>query len=292
MVDKILYEFIKDCGYQRALDMFENISSGKKLRSKLILKIAGENQISLKLCAVIELIHLASLLHDDVIDDSTIRRGKPSINALFGSKNAIMLGDILYSKGFYEIVSLNPQIAKIISKAVLDLSIGEMMDVDLGSKFSPNLDEYLKMIELKTAVLIEAAARSSAIIAKLDESAYSIYGKNLGLAFQIVDDILDIVSDENKLGKPAFNDYKEGKTTLPYILLYNALNADEKEILKGLWGKDLDDGQIRWIKDKFSEFNIVEKSKEFAKELGYKAISSVSDESLREIVSSMIDREF
>ncbi|TWO17795.1 polyprenyl synthetase family protein [Campylobacter lanienae] len=292
MVDKILYEFIKDCGYQRALDMFENISGGKKLRSKLILKIAGENQISLKLCAVIELIHLASLLHDDVIDDSTIRRGKPSINALFGSKNAIMLGDILYSKGFYEIVSLNPQIAKIISKAVLDLSIGEMMDVDLGSKFSPNLDEYLKMIELKTAVLIEAAARSAAIIAKLDEGAYSIYGKNLGLAFQIVDDILDIVSDENKLGKPAFNDYKEGKTTLPYILLYNALNADEKEILKGLWGKDLDDGQIRWIKDKFSEFNIVEKSKEFAKELGYKAISSVSDESLREIVSSMIDREF
>lgn len=292
MVDKILYEFIKDCGYQRALDMFENISSGKKLRSKLILKIAGENQISLKLCAVIELIHLASLLHDDVIDDSTIRRGKPSINALFGSKNAIMLGDILYSKGFYEIVSLNPQIAKIISKAVLDLSIGEMMDVDLGSKFSPNLDEYLKMIELKTAVLIEAAARSAAIIAKLDESAYSIYGKNLGLAFQIVDDILDIVSDENKLGKPAFNDYKEGKTTLPYILLYNALNADDKEILKGLWGKDLDDGQIRWIKDKFSEFNIVEKSKEFAKELGYKAISSVSDDSLREIVSSMIDREF
>lgn len=292
MVDKILYEFIKDCGYQRALDMFENISSGKKLRSKLILKIAGENQISLKLCAVIELIHLASLLHDDVIDDSTIRRGKPSINALFGSKNAIMLGDILYSKGFYEIVSLNPQIAKIISKAVLDLSIGEMMDVDLGSKFSPNLDEYLKMIELKTAVLIEAAARSAAIIAKLDESAYSIYGKNLGLAFQIVDDILDIVSDENKLGKPAFNDYKEGKTTLPYILLYNALSADNKEILKGLWGKDLDDKEIRWIKDKFSEFNIVEKSKEFAKELGYKAISSVSDENLREIVSSMIDREF
>ena len=292
MVAKILYEFIKDCGYQRALDMFENISSGKKLRSKLILKIAGENQISLKLCAVIELIHLASLLHDDVIDDSTIRRGKPSINALFGSKNAIMLGDILYSKGFYEIVSLNPQIAKIISKAVLDLSIGEMMDVDLGSKFSPNLDEYLKMIELKTAVLIEAAAMSAAIIAKLDDISYGIYSKNLGLAFQIVDDILDIVSDENKLGKPAFNDYKEGKTTLPYILLYNTLSTDDKEILKGLWGKDLDDKEIRWIKDKFSEFNIVEKSKEFAKELGYKAISSVSDESLREIVSSMIDREF
>ncbi|ARR00905.1 polyprenyl synthetase family protein [Campylobacter porcelli] len=292
MVDKILYEFVKECGYEKALDMFKNISSGKKLRSKLILKIAGENEISLRLCAVIELIHLASLLHDDVIDDSTIRRGKPSINALFGSKNSIMLGDILYSKGFYEIVNLDPQIAKIISKAVLDLSIGEMMDVDLGSRFNPNLDEYLKMIELKTAVLIEAAARSAAILAKLDDEAYAVYGKNLGLAFQIVDDILDIISDENRLGKPAFNDYKEGKTTLPYIFLYNALNLDDKEILKSLWGKELDENQTRWIKDKFDEFDIVKKSKIFAKELGNKAISAVSNHSLQEIVSSMIDREF
>ncbi|MEE3704937.1 polyprenyl synthetase family protein [Campylobacter sp. CX2-8023-23] len=292
MVDKILYEFVKECGYEKALDMFKNISSGKKLRSKLILKIAGENEISLRLCAVIELIHLASLLHDDVIDDSTIRRGKPSINALYGSKNSIMLGDILYSKGYYEIVNLDPQIAKIISKAVLDLSIGEMMDVDLGSRFNPNLDEYLKMIELKTAVLIEAAARSAAILAKLDDEAYAVYGKNLGLAFQIVDDILDIISDENRLGKPAFNDYKEGKTTLPYIFLYNALNLDDKEILKSLWGKELDENQTRWIKDKFDEFDIVKKSKIFAKELGNKAISAVSNHSLQEIVSSMIDREF
>lgn len=292
MVDKILYEFVKECGYEKALDMFKNISSGKKLRSKLILKIAGENEISLRLCAVIELIHLASLLHDDVIDDSTIRRGKPSINALFGSKNSIMLGDILYSKGFYEIVNLDPQIAKIISKAVLDLSIGEMMDVDLGSRFNPNLDEYLKMIELKTAVLIEAAARSAAILAKLDDESYAVYGKNLGLAFQIVDDILDIISDENRLGKPALNDYKEGKTTLPYILLYNALNIDDKEVLKSLWNKELDDTQTRWIKDKFDEFDIVKKSKIFAKELGNKAISAVSNQSLQEIVSSMIDREF
>ena len=292
MVDKILYEFVKECGYEKALDMFKNISSGKKLRSKLILKIAGENEISLRLCAVIELIHLASLLHDDVIDDSTIRRGKPSINALYGSKNSIMLGDILYSKGYYEIVNLDPQIAKIISKAVLDLSIGEMMDVDLGSRFNPNLDEYLKMIELKTAVLIEAAARSAAILAKLDDEAYAVYGKNLGLAFQIVDDILDIISDENRLGKPAFNDYKEGKTTLPYIFLYNALNLDDKEVLKSLWGKELDENQTKWIKGKFDEFNIVHKCKEFAKELGNKAISAVSNHSLQEIVSSMIDREF
>ena len=292
MVDKILYEFVKECGYNRALEMFNNISSGKKLRSKLILKIAGQNETSLRLCAVIELIHLASLLHDDVIDDSTIRRGKPSINALFGSKNSIMLGDILYSKGYYEIVSLDPQIAKIISKAVLDLSIGEMMDVDMGSKFSPNLDEYLKMIELKTAVLIEASAKSAAIIAGIDSDSYANYGKNLGLAFQIVDDILDISADETTLGKPAFSDYKEGKTTLPYIFLYNALNLDDKKILKSLWGKELDKSEIKWIKDKFDEFDIIQKCKEFAKDLGAKAIASVSDEELKDIVASMIDREF
>lgn len=292
MVDKILYEFVKECGYNRALEMFNNISSGKKLRSKLILKIAGQNKTSLRLCAVIELIHLASLLHDDVIDDSTIRRGKPSINALFGSKNSIMLGDILYSKGYYEIVSLDPQIAKIISKAVLDLSIGEMMDVDMGSKFSPNLDEYLKMIELKTAVLIEASAKSAAIIAGIDSDSYANYGRNLGLAFQIVDDILDISADVATLGKPAFSDYKEGKTTLPYIFLYNALNLDDKEILKSLWGKELDKSEIKWIKDKFDEFDIIQKCKEFAKDLGAKAIASVSDEELKDIVASMIDREF
>lgn len=292
MVDKILYELVKDCGYDRALEMFENISSGKKLRSKLILKIAGENDTTLKLCAVIELIHLASLLHDDVIDDSTIRRGRPSINALFGSKNSIMLGDILYSKGYYEIVNLDPQIAKIVSKAVLDLSIGEMMDVDMGTQFSPNLDEYLKMIELKTAVLIEASAKSASIIAGLDSDAYANYGKNLGLAFQIVDDILDISADSAVLGKPAFSDFKEGKTTLPYILLYQALNLDDKEILKSLWGRELEAKESDWIRAKFKQFNIIQKCKEFAKDLGAKAIGSISDEGLKEIVSSMIDREF
>ena len=292
MVDKILYELVKDCGYDRVLEMFENISSGKKLRSKLILKIAGENDTTLKLCAVIELIHLASLLHDDVIDDSTIRRGRPSINALFGSKNSIMLGDILYSKGYYEIVNLDPQIAKIVSKAVLDLSIGEMMDVDMGSQFSPNLDEYLKMIELKTAVLIEASAKSASIIAGLDSDAYANYGKNLGLAFQIVDDILDISADSAVLGKPAFSDFKEGKTTLPYILLYQTLNLDDKEILKSLWGRELEAKESDWIRAKFKQFNIIQKCKEFAKDLGAKAIGSISDEGLKEIVSSMIDREF
>ena len=93
-------------------------------------------------------------------------------------------------------------------------------------------------------------------------------------------------------GCGAFSDYKEGKTTLPYIFLYNALNLDDKKILKSLWGKELDKSEIKWIKDKFDEFDIIQKCKEFAKDLGAKAIASVSDEELKDIVASMIDREF
>ena len=102
-IDLIMKNFIAELGYEPANAMFALINSGKKLRSKLLLKIAGESEQSLKICAIIELIHLASLLHDDVIDDANTRRGSPSINASFGTKNAVMLGDILYSKGFYEL---------------------------------------------------------------------------------------------------------------------------------------------------------------------------------------------
>jgi len=129
-------KFISELGYKEAFEMFLKISSGKKLRSKLLLKIAGESEISLKLCAIIELIHLASLLHDDVIDEANIRRGNPSINALFGSKNSVMLGDILYSKAYFELTKFDPSIAAVISDAVSKLSIGEMMDVKMAEKRS------------------------------------------------------------------------------------------------------------------------------------------------------------
>ncbi|RAZ61669.1 polyprenyl synthetase family protein [Campylobacter hyointestinalis] len=291
-IDNIMNEFVTSLGFDQALNMFSNINPGKKLRSKLILKIAGESEASLKLCAVIEIIHLASLLHDDVIDSSDVRRGSPSINALFGTKNAIMLGDILYSKGFNEIVKFDTKIADIVSEAVCKLSIGEMMDTLLGDKFNTDKEKYLKMIYLKTAVLIEASARSAAVLAGLDEQKYAIYGKNLGLAFQIVDDILDITQDSLKLGKPAMNDYKEGKTTLPYIFLYDKLLPYDKEKLTSLFKKELNSDDIAWIKDKFNEFDIINLSINYAKDLGNKATSAVDNSELKNIVTSMIDRDF
>ncbi|NLY04243.1 MAG: polyprenyl synthetase family protein [Campylobacter sp.] len=294
-IDQIMADMIGEFDYSLASDMFASISSGKKLRSKLILNIAQANDETLKLCAVIELIHAASLLHDDVIDESDIRRGKASFNATYGSKNAIMIGDILYSKGYYELTKFNPFIAAEISKAVSYLSIGELMDVELSANFNTDKDRYITMIYNKTAVLIEASAKCGAFLAKFDTDKFGKYGKNLGLAFQIVDDLLDITSDTQTLGKPALSDFRDGKTTLPYIYLYENLEACDKEILKSYFKKDLNEDEISWIKNKFKEFNIIEKSLQEAKEiasLGIKAIGEYENEGLINVMKNMVDREF
>jgi len=185
------------------------------------------------------MIHAASLLHDDVIDNATQRRGVKSINAIFGDKSAIMVGDILYSKAFYELVDFDRDIAKSISNAVVLLSIGERKDVYLSEKFNPDIELYKEMIYQKTAVLIESASEVAAILAGKDREIYKRYGRNLGVAFQMIDDILDIISDSKTLGKPALSDFKEGKTTLPYIYLYNELDSKGKEKLSTTGERDL-----------------------------------------------------
>ncbi len=178
--------------------MLSNVKSGKKLRSKLLLTIADESEIAFKICAAIELIHLASLLHDDIIDESELRRGARSVNAELVQKCSYV-GRYFVFKSLYELSKMDARFASIISDAVVKLAIGELMDVDLGEKFNINKEAYLKMIYNKTAVLIEASARCGAILAGLYEKDFAEYGKNLGLAFQMIDDILDIKSDEKIL---------------------------------------------------------------------------------------------
>lgn len=294
-IDLYMHNFLSELSYEPIMDMTSGLKGGKKLRSKLLLKISGENQVSYKICAIIELIHNASLLHDDVIDEANLRRGAKSINAQFGAKNAIMLGDILYSKAFYELSLIDSKLAQIISNAVVKLSIGELMDVNLSQNFNTNQQAYLQMIYNKTAVLIEASARCGAILANLNEDDFAQYGKNLGLAFQIVDDILDITGDEKTLGKPAMSDFKEGKTTLAYMYLYEKLNNDEKEILKSYYKKELDQKEISWIKHKMQEYQILNlvniELKNYANN-ALKAIEKYKMKDLEEIITSMIERDF
>ncbi|EAJ0335172.1 polyprenyl synthetase family protein [Campylobacter lari] len=294
-IDQYMHEFLSELNYEPILTMSSKLQGGKKLRSKLLLKIAGESDISYKICAIIELIHAASLLHDDVIDEAKLRRGVKSINAQFGAKNAIMLGDILYSKAFYELSLIDLKLAKIISNAVVMLSVGELMDVNLSETFNTDKNAYLQMIYNKTAILIEASARCGAILANLNEDDFAEYGKNLGLAFQIVDDILDIKGDEQTLGKPAMNDFKEGKTTLTYMYLYEKLNPQDQEILKSYYKKDLNIDELAWIKNKMQEheiFNQVSQELNTYANNALKAIKKYNIKDLEDIIKSMIEREF
>lgn len=287
-------KFLEFCEYEKVLVLLEQLSTGKMLRTKLILKIAGVNEESIKLCAIVEMIHAASLLHDDVIDEASTRRGKPSINALYDNKTSIMFGDILYSRAFSELSQMDKKIAYHISNAVTKLSIGEMMDVDLTQSFNSSYDKYLQMIYNKTASLIEASARSAAILATLDDEKYALYGKNLGLAFQMVDDILDITQDSQTLGKPSMFDFVEGKVTIPYLYLYARI--EDKEYLKSLYKKNLNPEESFFIKEQFLKTKALEDAIKEAKSIGEEAIKSIENEKnskdLIDIMKAMIERDF
>ncbi|MGA1939623.1 polyprenyl synthetase family protein [Arcobacter sp. YIC-310] len=286
--------FVKECNDKKSLELLDKLATGKMLRSKLVLKIAGVSEQSVKLCAVIEMIHAASLLHDDVIDEADTRRGQPSVNALYDNKTSIMFGDILYSKAFTELTTMPYEIAHTVSSAVTLLSIGEMLDVDLTNSFNTSYEKYNDMIYKKTASLIEASAKSAAILAGLSKEKYALYGKNLGLAFQMIDDILDITQDSTTLGKPAMLDFVEGKVTIPYLLLHERL--EDKAKLESLYKKELTSEESSWIKQMMNETNALEDSIKLAKKLGNEAIEAVKDEPNSEtlifIMKAMIEREF
>jgi len=294
-VERRIEQYIQDLNDKDIIDIVSKIPAGKRLRARLMLEIAGSSKAVIDSAAIVEMIHAASLLHDDVIDDAYTRRGVESINALYGNKSAIMVGDVLYSKAFYELVDIDKFVARVISKAVVELSIGERKDVYLGENFNSDATIYKEMIYQKTAALIEAAAEAAAILAGKDRKIYRTYGRNLGIAFQMIDDILDIISDSKTLGKPALNDFKEGKTTLPYIYLYEALDAKDKDILKSMHKKSLKEEEQNWILSKFKEYNIIEKSKQEAFELINEAIElmkQAGEKGLEAIAIKMVDRSF
>lgn len=298
MLDKVelhMRSYIESIGDSKSLELFDKVPKGKRLRAKLILKIANQSDEAIKLASIVELIHAASLLHDDVIDEADTRRGVLSINHQFGNLTAIMLGDILYSKGFEMLTHLPIEVARVVSSAVTKLSVGELLDVELAKKFNDDLEIYFDMIYKKTASLIEACAISGAILSGRDIEKYATYGRNLGIAFQVIDDVLDITSSSEILGKPALNDFKEGKTTLPYIYMYQQLNEKDKIKLQSLFAKELSKEESEWILNKMNETNAIKESIKYAKKLGIEALESIKDENLPElekIINDMIEREF
>jgi len=271
---------------------YKDIQKGKGIRGKLITIINPNAQ---KLAAVVESIHLASLLHDDVIDEADMRRGVASINAKYGDHTAVMLGDIVYSRAFYELIDFGKEIAKIVSNAVYLLSQGELEDVKLSNSINLDKEKYMQMIYKKTASLIEAACSAAAVSAGFDKEKFALYGKNIGIAFQIIDDLLDITQDEKTLGKPSMHDYYEGKTTLPYIYLFEKLSENDKEKLMKLYRKKLEKNEKEWIRNKMDEFGIIKICYTEAKELIEKAKNAIKEyniPALEIIADKVVDRKF
>ena len=213
---------------------------GKRLRPALVLLSSGLfgniNTQHHQLAAIIEFIHTATLLHDDVVDESHMRRGKSTANHIFGNAASVLVGDFLYSRAFQMMVKLqNMRVMDVLSEATNTIAEGEVLQ--LLNVHNANIDEqaYLKVIQYKTAKLFEAAARLGAVMhnaSEPDEQALKRYGMHLGTAFQLVDDVLDLSGDATQIGKNLGDDLAEGKPTLPLLYAMQKSAPAEATIIR------------------------------------------------------------
>jgi octaprenyl-diphosphate synthase len=223
-------------------------SGGKRLRPMLTIaaaKLVGyQGQGHIRLASSVEFMHTATLLHDDVVDESNTRRGKPTARLLWSNQASVLVGDFLLGQAFRMMVDVGSLPAlKILSNAAAVIAEGEVMQLSAAKNTATTEDEYLAIINAKTAALFSAAAEVGATIAQRpaeEQAALRSYGKNLGIAFQLVDDALDYSGDSARLGKSVGDDFREGKITLPVILSFRRGNETER----AFWKRTLTDGQI------------------------------------------------
>lgn len=222
---KILKEgekICKDFSIDSKLLMF--LKNGKKLRSKLLI-LSGNIKNKKKridICTLIELLHVASLVHDDIIDENSLRRGAPTINSLINEKYAVSVGYAFFSHIFMELLIKDEQILLSFFETMKEMCIGEILEIKGIFNRSRNIENYIKVISLKTGSLF---ALSCSVNEENENENLKSFGKNFGIAFQILDDLADLTEDENKLGKETLKDLRSGIYTLPVI--YYLSNRDE-----------------------------------------------------------------
>jgi octaprenyl-diphosphate synthase len=223
-------------------------AGGKRIRPLLTLACAqlygygGERTYGL--AAAVEFIHTATLLHDDVVDESGERRGQKTANIVFGNQASVLVGDFLFSRAFQLMVADGSlDVLRILSDAAAIITQGEVKQLATASDLNATIDDYMQVVRAKTAALFAAACEIGPIIAGADKSAAGAlceYGMNLGIAFQIADDVLDYTADQAKLGKNIGDDFREGKMTLPVILALQ--KANEKD--RAFWQRTVGDRKI------------------------------------------------
>ena len=242
-------------------------TGGKRLRALLTLgssKLCGytKGTRDINLAACVELIHAATLMHDDVIDNGSIRRGKKTPNKIWGNHSSVLAGDYLLSRCFEMMVEDgNIEVLKLLSSTSSIIAQGEILQLQHKGEVDMLEETYLKIISSKTAELFAAATKVGAILSEMktkEKEALEFYGRNLGLTFQIADDTLDYNSELKLFGKNIGQDFYEGKITLPIILLFQKANKDEKETLKKTFAKEeRNQNDLNYTLSLIKEYNII-----------------------------------
>jgi octaprenyl-diphosphate synthase len=238
--DVIRYRLASDVAMVNQIAHYIISAGGKRIRPMLVLLFSSalgfNGRERFELAATVEFIHTATLLHDDVVDESALRRGRQTANALFGNAASVLVGDFVYSRAFQMMVSVNRmRVLEVLADATNVIAEGEVLQ--LMNMHDPDLsvEDYLRVIRFKTAKLFEASARIGAVLAEAGtavEESCAAYGRSLGTAFQLIDDLLDYEGATEQLGKNVGDDLREGKPTLPLLLAMERGTADERNLIR------------------------------------------------------------
>jgi octaprenyl-diphosphate synthase len=273
-------------------------AGGKRLRPMLTLassRLCGyQGRRHLALAACVEFIHTATLLHDDVVDDSDLRRGLATANTLWGNKPSVLVGDFLFSRSFQLMVKDGSlEVLRILSDASAVIAEGEVAQLITANDTETTVDDYLRVISDKTAALFEAACRIGAVVGERpqeEQDALGRYGRTFGIAFQLVDDVLDYSARQIELGKSIGDDFREGKITLPVVLAFERGDAEERAFwrrcLEQLEQRDEDLNQALGLMDRH---RALEDSLSRAREYGKTAMGALSDFPDSPLRRAMID---
>ena len=265
--EKIKSKLISDVDLVQKMTDFHVNTGGKRLRALLTLgsaKMCGYSKGTrdVNLAACVELIHAATLMHDDVIDNGTVRRGKKTLNKIWGNHSSVLIGDYLLSRCFEMMVDDgNLEVLKLLSSTSSKIAQGEVLQLQHNREVDMLEETYLKIISAKTAELFAAATKVGAILSDVktkEKEALEFYGRNLGLTFQIADDTLDYNSDLKLFGKKIGQDFYEGKITLPIILLFQKTENNEKEKIKNIFSKDeRDENELNYIISLIKKYDVI-----------------------------------
>ncbi|HWP30659.1 MAG TPA: polyprenyl synthetase family protein [Fimbriimonadales bacterium] len=262
-------------------------AGGKRLRPALVsLSARGvgkpfDRRRVHRLGACMEMIHMATLIHDDVVDEATLRRGKPTPSALWGNTASVLSGDVLLAKAM-EILAEDGdlEIIRTVSRTVVEMAEGEVAEIEARGDFDLSKETHYSILKQKTASFMGCCCLLGGLVASAEKRAIdslSEYGENLGMAFQIMDDLLDYLGDDSRTGKPRATDFREGCATLPLIFLRKQLDANESNKLRAFFGNGISENTIHEITTIMKENGVFSECYEEAKSFTEKALSAIQD---------------